>query len=69
MLFSPNLREILKPDENSDEFELTAVLNGLDRFDLSLDRALVTASGKLDQSEGLLLDALVNATVSGLELV
>ena len=57
-----------KMDEDRDAFELTAVLNGLDREDLDLDRALVTASGAIDQSEGLLLDALVNATVSGLKL-
>lgn len=55
-----------KDSDTGDQFSLEASVTELDRPDLKAKDALITAEGTLDQSEGLLIDALINANLNGI---
>lgn len=58
----------LRKDPNDPKlWDITADLRGLDRPDLRLKQARVSANGILDQSQGLSLDGLISAGVVGID--
>ncbi len=59
--------ELRKTEETGERWNVTADLRGLDRADVKLREARISANGTLDQSAGLNLDGLISAGLDGLE--